>query len=658
MRLGIEFFKVCFLIRPFASPTPNVTMPLVQLLRSRVQFAIPLLRQSIRVSTSSGPTRPRCFVTTLSRAQEVETTASATITATDEAIEETAAAETSGEDSVRIDISKPPSFVFSPKPKPSITGFVIRKVDTTAGPGVVIKTLPRVNVIRSHTNALEQGYSIVRISKFISVLRDPTVTPLGAAIIRRISLNPDNSMASKTFLIHSNEVLREREFMRGPANSTQSPVMAKLGITSIEDDRHRYIVENLRDVGFGAANSLNAQVKSLINRWQRVEFFATRRLAENIEAIRKAPKDTNVIYEWQTGKLLSLPAAEALDKAATEQRYLIHAIRRAAGVPDPGFISHILPWSPDLFTDIIHYFKKAERQASAILKRPPGALMATVIGEDSRYELPVEEVLEKFSNTGNAILQKTKILIDCCISGEQDLHSIRITNMRKADKKVMKNLQSLRKYPTENRVLINTMTGGKSYLRSDGIRVVEDQIDRNIRIITSILSEMGISPMVANQPAPATPKPLIRRYGFSIFPRNRREFSTTASRSRQPSRGGGRKPFHNPRYGLPEGSISRLIREKKTPEAPPQLQPRPAPGDSVRDKMAEKERERSKAMSGLTYSLLPGDRQEGGSASVQAVLEKESFQDVGMWESGSEAGALTDESGIEPLRKGDLCEIR
>lgn len=657
MRLGTEFFKVCSLIRPFASPTPNVTMPLVQLLRSRVQFAIPLLRQSIRVGTSSGPIRPRCFVTTLPRAQEVETDATATVAATAEAIEETAAVGTSGEDFVRIDISKPPAFVFSPKPKPSITGFVIRKVDSTAVSGMVVKTLPRVKVIRSHTNALEQGYSIVRISKFISVLRDPTVTLLGAAIVRRISLNPDNSMTSKTFLIHSNDVLREREFMRGPASSTQSPIMENLKITSIEDDRHRYIVENLRDVGLGAANSLNVQVRSLINRWQRVEFFATRRLAENIEAIQKAPKGTNVIYEWQTGQLLSLPAVEALEKAATEQRYLIHAIRRAAGVPDPGFIGHILPWSSDLFTDTIRQFKKAERQASAILKRPPGALMATVIGEDSRYELPVEEVLEKFSNTGNAILQKTKTLIDCCIAGEQDLHSIRITNMRKADKKVMKNLKSLRKYPTEDRVLINTMTGGKSHLRSDAIRVVEDQINRNIRIITFILSEMGIPPIVANQPAPGIPKLLIRRYGSSILPGNRRAFSTAASRSRQPSRG--RNPSHyDPRRGPPGGSSSRLNWEKKVPEAPPQLWPKPAPGDSVRDKMAEKERERSKTMSGLTYSLLPGDRQEGGSASVQAVVEKESFQDVGMWESGSEAGVLTDESGIEPLRKGDLCEIR
>lgn len=657
MRLGIEFFKVCFLIRPFASPTPNVTMPLVQLLRSRVQFAIPLLRQSIRVGTSSGPIRPRCFVTTLPRAQEVET--DATTTATAEAIEETAAVGTSGEDSVRIDISKPPSLVFSPKPKPSITGFVIRKVDSTrTGPGTVAKTLPRINVIRSHTNALDQGYSIVRISKFISVLRDPTVTLLGAAIVRRISLNPDNSMTSRTFLIHSSDVLREREFMRGPANSTQSPIMEKLKITSIEDDRHRYIVENLRDVGLGAANSLNVQVKSLIDRWQRVKFFATRRLAENIEAIQKAPKGTNVIYEWQTGQLLSLPAVEALDKAVTEHQYLIHAIRRAAGVPDRGFIGHILPWSPDLFTDIIRNFKKAERQASAILKRPPGALMATVIGEDSRYELPVEEVLEKFSNTGNAILQKTKTLIDCCIAGEPDLHSIRLTNMRKADKKIMNNLKSLRKYPTEDRVSINTMTGGKSHLRSDAIRVVEDQINRNIRIITSILSEMGIPPTVANQPAPGTLKLPIRRYGFSIFPGNRRAFSTAASRSRQQSRS--RSPSrYNLRRSLPEGSSPRLNWGKKAPEAPPQLWPKPAPGDSVRDKMAEKEKERFETMSGLTYSLLPGDRQEGGSASVQAVVEKESFQDVGMWESGSdEAGVLTDESGIEPLRKGDLCEIR
>lgn len=619
-------------------------MPLVQILRSRAQFAVPLLRQSIRVNASSGPIRPRCFVTSLLRAQEVEVHAPA------EAIVEETAVGQSSEGPVLIEGPRlPPS---TPQ-KPYMTGFVIRRVEATTGPGIIVQTTPKTSIIRAHTNALEQGYSIVRISKFIEVLRDPTVIPLGAAIVRRISLGPENNLVSKTFLIHTSDVSRERQFMRTPTNSTQSPIMERLEITSIENDRHRYIVENLRDVGYKSANCLDPKVKNLINRWKRVGFFATRRLAENIEAIRKAPRGANVIYEWQTGKFLSIPPIEALEKAATEQRYLIHAIRRGAGVPDPGFITLILPWSPDLYTSIVNHLKKAGRQASAILNRPRGAPTATVIGENSRYELPVAEVLEKFSNTGNLILQNTKTLIDCCITGGQDLHSIRITNMRKADKKVMKNLKSLRLDPTADRVIIYTINGNKPYKRSDGIRVIEDQIDRNIRIITFILSEMGVWPKAAFLLRPPIPKPLIRHYGAN----SRREFSTMTSRLRQQGRSKPPLRHYNP--------ITRLLKKpgfgqdwrRKPPEAPQQLLPRPAPGDSVRDMMVEKEKERSKVMGGLTYSLLPGDRQED-SAGVQTVAENESFQDVGMWESDGELGVLTDESGIEPLRKGDMCEIR
>lgn len=639
--------KVCFLIRPFAPSTPNVTMPLVQILRSRAKFAVPLLRQSIRVNASAGPIRPRCFVTSLPRAQELEIDAPA-----ETIVEETAVGQSS-KDPILIEGPRlPPS---TPQ-KPYVTGFVIRRVEASTGPGVTIQTAPKISVIRAHTSALEQGYSIVRISKFIEVLRDPTVTPLGAAIVRRISLGPENNLMSKTFLIHISDVVREREFMRMSTNSTQSPIMERLEITSIEDDRHRYIAENLRDVGYGSANCLDPKVHNLINRWKRAEFFTTRRLAENVEAIRKAPRGANVIYEWQTGKFLSIPPIEALEKAATEQRYLIHAIRRAAGIPDPGFISLILPWSSDLYSSIINQLKKSERQASAILKRPHGTPTATVIGESIRYELPVAEVLEKFSNIGDSILQMTKTLIDCCIAGEPDLHSIRLTNMRKSDKKVMKNLKSLRLDPTADEVVISTMNGNGPYRRSDGIRVVEDQIDRNIRILTFVLSEMGIPPKAEPSPRPrGVPRPLIRHYGASV--NSRREFSTMTSRHRQPGRSKPPSRHLFPRVGLMKKPGFGQDWRRKAPEVLQQPPPRPAPGDSVRDMMVGKERERSKIMGGLAYSLLPGDRQED-SAGVQTVVENESFQDVGMWESDGEVGVLTDESGIEPLRKGDMCEIR
>lgn len=550
---------------------------------------------------------------------------------------------------------------------------------------VAIDTIKNIQAARTRPDsAPEQGYSIVRISKFIEVLRDPTVVPLGAAIVRRISLDTDNRLIGKTFILHINDIIKEREYLQTPGNSTQSPVMAKLGITSIEDDRYRYIVENLRDVGLGSANCLNPKTGYLINRWKRIEFFSARWLVENIEAIRKTPKGSNVIFEWQGGKFVSLPLIEALEKTAGEQRYLIHAIRRAAGVPDPGLLDHILSWSPDLFNDLMRLLRKAERQTSAILKDSTGGSTATVVGESTRYDLPIEEVLEKLCDIGDAILEKTKTLIGCYIAGQPDVHSVRIINIRKTDKKVIANIKSLRKDLTEDRVLVSTMAGSRAYSRTDGIRVVGDQIDRSIRIISIILSEMsglaktggGVSFTANSNIQPTTgsnipwtlraPKVLIRRSGAPTreMPSFKRGFSTTAPTPRQISRerGGGRRSSTQFGYspsrslrGPPKGSEFGMRWKKDTPEVP---RPKPAPGDSVRDKMAEKEKERLSAMNGLTYSLLPGDRQEGGDSSVQKVVEKESFQNVGLWENIGETGGLTDESGVEPLRKGDMCEIR
>lgn len=662
-------------------PTLNVIMPLIQILRSRVQFAIPLLRQSIRVNNSSGVIRPRCFVTTLPRTQEIET-----ITAAEAIVE--AAVEKISENPVQNENSQPPPPLALTPPaqqNPYPRRFVFRRVKTTPSSMVAIDTISNIQAARTRpAGALEQGYSIVRISKFIEVLRDPTVVPLGAAIVRRVSLDTENRLVGKTFILHINDIIKEREFLQAPGDSTQSPIMAKLGITSIEDDGHRYIVENLRDVGLGSANCLDPKTGYLINRWKRIEFFSTRRLAENIEAIRKTPKDSNVIFEWQGGKFVSLPLIETLEKIAGEQRYLIHAIRRAAGVPDPGLLDHILSWSPDLFNNLMRLLRKAERQTSAILKDSTGWSTATVVGESIRYDLPIGEVLEKLCDTGDAILEKTKTLIGCYIAGQPDVHSVRIINIRKTDKKVIANIKSLRKDLTEDRVLVSTMAGGKSYSRTDGIRVVGDQIDRSIRIISIILSEMGcpattgsgISFTADSNIPPTTgsnipwtlraPKVLIRRPGIPIreMPSFRRGFSTTAPISRQINReqGGGRRSStqfgYSPSRSIrdpPKGSEFGLRWKKKTPEIP---RPRPAPGESVRDKMVEKEKERLSAMNGLTYSLLPGDRQEGGDSSVQKVVEKESFQNVGLWENSGEVGGLTDESGVEPLKKGDMCEIR
>lgn len=556
--------------------------------------------------------------------------------------------------------------------KPNENGIVIRRirrVNTTPGPDIAIGSISKVPVIRTRPaiNSLEQGYSIVRISKFIEVLRDPTVIPSGAAIVRKISLCIDNSLTSKTFILHTSDIINERKFLQKSTSSAQSPILAKLGITSIEDDSHRYIVENLRDVGLGSANCLNPKMGFLIDRWKRAEFFNTRRLVENIEAIQKTPKGMNVIFEWQGGRFVSLPLIECLEKVAGEQQYLIHALRRAAGIPDPGLIKYLLPWRPELFADLMRLFRRAERQTSAILRNSSEDPEATVIGESKKYDLPIEEALTKFCNIGDAILEKTKILFDCHAAGEQDVHSVRIRNMRKVDKKVVTNIISLRKDLTEDRVLVSTMAGGKAYWRSDGIRVVGDQIDRNIRIISIILSQMGYP---SNLEIPVARKLVIRRSTVGGIPGNRREFSTTAPKSHQTSReqGGyqnpsiqhGRSPRQSPR-GPSRGYEFDTRRRARTPETlRPKPAPRPklAPGESVRDKMAKKEKERLSAMDGLIYSLIPGDHQEGGSSSVQKVVDKESFQNAGSWESGGEAGGLTDESGIEPLRKGDMCEIR
>lgn len=554
----------------------------------------------------------------------------------------------------------PPPPLAQPKIYPQ--GFLIRKVNAQ----VVARTVGEIPVTRSHVNVRDQGYLIVRISKFIEVLRDPTVLPLGSAIVQRISLDAEGRrLMSHTFILHKSDITKEREFLQTPTNSTQSPIMVKLGITSIEDDRHRYIIENLREVGLGSANCLEFQSGRVIDEWKRIEFFSTRRLAENIEAIRKTPRGSKVIFEWQGGRFVSLPLVEALERAAAEHRNLAYAIQRIAGVPTPGHISRILSWDPSLYNDLTNLLRRAKRQTSAILENHSEKSTAAVVGESMRHELPIEEAIDKLSNTVRVILEKAKTLIGCHTAGEPDIHSIRIRNMKSLDRRIIKNIESLRKTPTGDRIRISTITGGRYYGWFDGIHVVDDQIGRNIRTVSAILSGMGYPPTTDSHWISTVPGLPIRRNRFfksGEIPSSRREFSTTASRPRQtssqisPAQYKASRSLGGPSIKLKDPGFG--MRWEKRLELPKTVQPKLASGSSVRDRMVEKEKERLGAMSGLTYGLLSGDRQEGGGASVQRVIEKESFHNVGAWEGGEEAGGLTDESGIEPLRKGDMCEIR
>lgn len=686
-------------------------MPLPQILRSRSQFAVSLLRQSIRIHTPTGAIRPRCFVTTLPRTQEIETPATSEISSEESTQnkETPAAGETSSEESTQNKNTQP---FYIPNPPPPtlriVPGLTIRKVTATRHfPGTNIKISVRKTPVQTFRMKMsDRGYSIVRITKLIEALRDPTVLPTGALILHKISLRPNQiNLKDERIVIVIHDIAMERRFLKESPNSAQSPIMAKLAITDIERDSSRYVVKNLRDVGLGSVNPLDPTKEPIISHWRKAEFFANRQFTENVEAILKTPKGSNVIFEWEAGEFQSIPVAKAVEKLLGQYRYLQLVVKRIAGFIHPDETTKLLSWEPELYRSLLRFIKKTERHADIILKTPRDAKVVFSIRGQVR-EVPVVDAVERMSEDLGYVIEKLETIIECCNGVGVDKEILQLRRMRRFESRINKNIESILSAPIEQEfITVTTMDGKSDVVRSDAIRVVFDQVSRNIEVIAKLLSDMGY-PLVDGTLKNNIPfkrrtfihrvrplAPTIRRFfvpEMRTIPSSTREYNTNASRTYQGNREKGgsqgawrkesqrrlspfelissslpgspsmsRPPFKPPLSGpRPQqgGSAFRSIFKNKTETTKP-IRPTPAPGDSVRDKMAEKEKDRSEAMEGLAYALLTKDYQPGGGASVQKVVEKDTFQNVGAWE-GGEMGGLTDESGVEPLRKGDMCEIR
>lgn len=96
-------------------------------------------------------------------------------------------------------------------------------------------------------------------------------------------------------------------------------------------------------------------------------------------------------------------------------------------------------------------------------------------------------------------------------------------------------------------------------------------------------------------------------------------------------------------------------------DAPPPKGPIVVKEGTIRHKLQLAEQKRLEAMQGLGYSLMAGSQVGGsgsGAGAVAEVVMKEDGGGVSTWEGTGEFGGLNDESGLTPLKKGDLCELR
>lgn len=505
-----------------------------------------------------------------------------------------------------------------------------------------------------------------------------------AVVIQKISIKPgDRGLTSETIILNPNDIDEERGFIRQSPDSAQTPIMEKLGVTNIEGDNSRYIIKNLRKAGLGVANDLAFMVEPNSDELQRTEVFFTRRVADNMEAVRKTPMSEFVVFEWEGGIFQSIPWLRALERVIAQHKFLVLTMRRAIGFLNLEEMSKLLSWDPTQYRSLISTVKRAEKRTLKILETSLGKPTVSAIINGEEVEIALEAALEDLIAAIEVMIEKTESLLELYQGVGVDKDLVNIRRMQRYDKRITRNIESILNTPLGQGVEVVNMYGKRVNSHDDAIFVVAHQIARNLGAVYKILSDMGHRPPIQSLPLDGEqatresrlgepPRKAMkvhrtynglsvrRTYGIGgLGASSIREYSTGAVR--RPQEGRERAGFWKQREstkGPQGGAGARSILKRKRVETPKPVQPKLEPGHSVKDKMIEKEKERLKAMEGLVYSLLTKDQEQGGSASVQKVVEGDTHMNIESWEDGGEIGGLTDESGVEPLRMGDMCELR
>lgn len=536
----------------------------------------------------------------------------------------------------------------------------------------------------------EKAFRTIPIDKLMGLFHGPQIVLRYAVVVRKFFLRDgDDPPGMNIFFIGQAGLKDEWKFIAESNGSEPTPIMKRLGITSVWDDSSRYMIMN---PGVYDPN-LRLKIEEIIPETEsisKIERFYPRRIAHNIDTIKRTPSNSKALIENSLGQFQVFERIDAIGMVIKQLNHVIKEYEQTFKLTHE-FIFHP-PGSSNrsrLSKSVTNSLNKATAVATSILNIPPA--QTTLTGEEN--ESTIENELTNFIKNLDIAIKYMQMLIALAEGGKpNELVEVsrKITRMNRS---ISYNIRSLLETPTKQYVESMTRQGLRWQLRVDAFDVVVKQIGRNIRGLVVSLRAMGYKPLEREPqqekpPQSKLPKKITPRIHFShnlskirklylnpspshtsvlaspsdpfvpsdspYFARpgvggDRREYSTEASMPRfHRSRHLSRDPHRDGRFGG----------EKPGNYTPAKFRPPPvAPGTSVREKLAEKEKERLKAMEGLGYSLLTKDHKDG-SAGVQTEVDNEPLQNVSAWEGGIDFIGLTDESGVEPLRKGDLCELR
>ncbi|KAH8151881.1 uncharacterized protein LAJ45_03874 [Morchella importuna] len=499
----------------------------------------------------------------------------------------------------------------------------------------------------------------------------------------------------------------------GEAAVGRSPVLELLEVADVESDRSKYVVinHNVAHLGIGMRKPRPGQLMN------PVASFYPQRIAENMKALKLAGTNTHVMVEVTDGKFHAYPITTALGIVANQISRLSHNLDKnyvKKYSQARGF------WEGKVYRSMLVQLTQATEYANAILQTPidePISITSAVAGKPetiSRYDA----LVLYFAESAEAMRKLKKIVTNSTLSRESDgiiedkdeLDELdNFAEMELLNRRIIDNIKAIKAMPeVAGRVVVERFTGPSSMRPVSALELVLRQMANNmenienevrnitkprpvvVRYVNALPYPRAAAAAVLAQkqeaeektrlikfvrssspPLPTEGAPPIRnihcdsgvsstRITTSIpapvttttIPGGSREYSTANITFRGLEMR--RKDFVKNR-----NAFGRII---PVDAPPPKEGPIVVKEGTIRHKLQLAEQKRLEAMQGLGYSLMAASQLGGSGAGAGAVAEvmmKEGDGGgVSTWEGTGEFGGLNDESGLTPLKKGDLCELR